>query len=147
MATAPTNTYNSTTDLSLGHVPQVDDPELYSALLDIHNALESLVKGSDANSGASNAVTVTASSSYLVLATDGLILTDTTAGNVTVTLPGIDSSTVGRSYEIKQIAGTNETLIKGDGTDPVDSDVTGITIDLLEAISVKNDGNNWWLNN
>lgn len=45
--TAPTNTYNSNTDLSLGQVPQVDDPDLYKALLDIHNAIESLLKSSD----------------------------------------------------------------------------------------------------
>lgn len=147
--TAPINTYNSSTDLNLGHVPQVDDPILYQALLDIHNAIESLVTGTEASSGGSvrSTVTLTAGPSYLVLASDGIILTDTTAGNITVTLPATDVSTIGRTYEIKQIKGDNETLVIGDGTDPVDDDVTGITIDLLEAIAVKNDGTKWWLNN
>ena len=44
---APTNTYNSSTDLSLGQVPQVDDPVLYRELLDIHDAIETLLTSSD----------------------------------------------------------------------------------------------------
>ena len=146
--TAPTNTYNSTIDLNLGHIPQIDDPAVYQALLDIHNALESLVTGVVEEGLTKNRnVTVTTGPSYKVLVTDGLILTDTTVADVTVTLPGMTTATTGYKYEIKQIAGTNETLIVGDGTDPVDDDITGITIDLLEAISVKNDGVKWWLNN
>lgn len=47
MTSAPPSTLNSGTDLSIGHVPQVDDPVLYRELLDIHNALEILQRSSD----------------------------------------------------------------------------------------------------
>jgi hypothetical protein len=47
---APTNTYNSKTDLSLGQLTNINDPALYTALLDIHNAIETLLTSSDAGS-------------------------------------------------------------------------------------------------
>lgn len=40
-------TYSSNTNLGLAQVPQLEDPELYDALLDIHNAIEKLLTGSD----------------------------------------------------------------------------------------------------
>jgi hypothetical protein len=46
---APDNTYNSSTNLSLGQVPQVEDEALYTDLLDVHNAIETLLKSSDKN--------------------------------------------------------------------------------------------------
>jgi hypothetical protein len=49
---APTNTYDSNTELSLGQVPDVDDPQVYRALLDIHNAIENLLTNSDAGDNA-----------------------------------------------------------------------------------------------
>lgn len=45
-------TYDSLTDLGLGAVPMVEDQALYQELLDIHNALESLLTISDAQDGA-----------------------------------------------------------------------------------------------
>lgn len=147
--TAPINTYNSIIDLNLGQVPQVDDEVLYQALLDIHNAIEALVTGTD---GSAEYVTkkrniTLAVGDYQVVASDGLIITDTTAGNLTITLPPMVADQKGYEYEIKQVKGSNETLVIGDSGDLVDSDAGGITIDLLEAISVKNDGTEWWLNN
>jgi len=85
-------------------------------------------------------------SPYTVQTTDGLIETDTTLGDVTVNLHPV-SQGVGYVYEIKQVAGNNETLILGDGAEMIDSDSTGLTIDLLEAVSVKNNGTEWWINN
>jgi len=143
---APTNTYNSNTDLSLGQVPQVDDEDLYTALLDIHNAIEALVTSSDAGGGRARAFKIV-TGDYTVTVNDHLILTDTTAGNITVTLPKINLA-VGYDYTIKQVVGSNETLIVGDSAlEPVDDDTSGITIDLLEAIPVKNDGSSWWIHN
>ena len=150
----PPTTYESLIDLSLGSIPQVDDPELYRALLDIHNAIESLLKGSDAadlefrNYIAKKRNTTDVNADYTVLTTDGSILVDTTAGDVTITLPEITSDIEGYEYDIKQVAGANQTTVVGDSaSDPVDGDATGITMDLLEAIPVKNDGTEWWIHN
>lgn len=145
---APINTYSSSTDLNIGHVPQGadDNPELYSELLDIHNALEILLTSSD-RGGARSFAFIKVTSDYTVTIDDKLILVDTAAGDITITLPKIDGA-IGYDFEVVQIAGNNETLILGDSaSEKVDDDPTGITIDLLEALPVKNDGANWWINN
>jgi len=51
MATKPIpSTYDSTTNLNLGQVPiGIQDPLVYDELMDIHNALETLLKGADSN--------------------------------------------------------------------------------------------------
>jgi hypothetical protein len=155
---APINTYDSNTELALGNVPDIDDPVLYEALLDIHNAIEAILTSSDAGDAVFTAfiakfrnVTVV-SADYNVLATDGLVLVDITAGNVTITLPtGADFA--GYKFEIKAIAdslpSTNECLIVGEGGAPVDEDAGGITIDALEALPVKYDlvNNKYWIDN
>lgn len=155
---APTNTYDSNTDLSLGAVPQVDNPVLYEELLDIHNAIESLLTSSDAGNAVFTAFIAkfrnvkVVSSDYTVLATDGLVLVDITAGDVTITLP-TGAAFAGYKFEIKAIAdtlpSTNECLIVGEGGAPVDDDAGGITIDALEALPVKYDlvSNKYWIDN
>lgn len=160
---APINTYNSATDLSIGHIPQGadDNPELYSELLDIHNALEILLTASDSADAIFAAFIAKfrnitpVSSDYTALATDSLILVDITAGDVTITLPtGEDFA--GYRFEVKAIADvlptTNACLIVGEdtgsGAAPIDEDVGGITIDALEAIPFKYDflDNKYWIN-
>lgn len=155
MATPP-STYDSNTNLSLGQIPQVEDPELYRELLDLHNAIENLLTSSDAADAIfaafiakyrNTTVVDFAMSPYTVLVTDGLILTDTTLGDVTVVMHPVADG-VGYQYEIKQELGSGETLIIGDNAaEPVDDDAGGLTIDLYEAVPVKNDGVKWWINN
>lgn len=151
---APINTYDSPTNLSLGNIPQVEDEEIYSALLDLHNAIEILLTSSDDGDATFTAyitkqrnVTIV-TGDYTVKVTDGLILTDTTAADITITMHPT-SEGPGYEYDIKQIAGDNETLIVGDGGEEVDDDAGGITIDLYEAIPLKADDTNskWWINN
>ncbi len=143
---APTNTYDSQTDLFLGHVPEeIEDPVLYEELLAIHNAMETLLKSSDAGQE-SNFSVVTVTGNYTVVVGDVLILVDTTAGNVTITLP-LAATTTGRPYEIVQIKGSKETLIIGTGGELVDDDAGGITIDLLEALPVKSNSVSYFINN
>lgn len=155
---APTNTYNSFTDLSLGQIPQVDDPDLYSALLDIHNAIESLLTSSDDADGIFAAFIAKyrniteVSDDYTVLATDSLIVVDITAKNIIITLP-TGTEVAGYRFEVKAIADTlpsiNNCTIVGEGGAPIDDDVTGITIDALEAVPFKYDfvANKFWINN
>lgn len=150
--TAPTNTYDSAADLSLGHVARVESfEELHTELLDIHNAIEGTLTYVEDNLARDRAF-ILVTDDYIVQVTDKLILVDTTAKNITITMhPAADG--IGLDYEIKQIAGDNETLVIGSvippslTAEPVDSDVDGITIDLLEALPIKNDGSNWWINN
>ncbi len=160
---APINTYDSQTNLSLGQIPDVEDEVLYKELLDIHNAIESLLKGSD-NANAIFAayiakqrnITVVTSTPYSVTADDGLILVDLTTLDINVILPTGEEFS-GYSYEIKTFATaptTKECLVTAVGAAPIDDDAGGITIDAIfgdggEALPVKYDFDNnaYWINN
>lgn len=151
-------TYSSNTELALGQVPTVDDPVLYEALLDIHNAIEAILTTSDGG-GEEFLVFLDkyrkvkkVSGNYTVLATDSLVLVDITLGNAIITLP-TGGAFAGYQFDIKAIADTLPSLfsclIVGAGGAPVDDDAGGITIDALEAIPVKYDlvNNKYWINN
>lgn len=150
--TSPMNTYDSNADLSLGHVPaEIEelDQILYVELLDLHNAIESLLTYVELFLAQQRGF-ILVNADYLVKITDGLILVDTTAGDITITMYPA-SEGIGYSHQVKQIIGDNETLVIGSlvgvAVEPIDDDVGGITLDLLEAIPLKNDGFKWWIHN
>lgn len=150
---APINTYNSATDLSIGHIPQGadDNPELYSELLDIHNALETLLTGSDDGDAVfqayidkQRAVTdpITAAS-YSILITDGTILLDASINAVTSFLPtavGFE----GYTYSIKCVDDTfgafADTIEAGE---TLEEDTEPFELFAGEYIDVISDGSNW----
>lgn len=143
MPIAPTNTYGSNTDLALGHVPQVEDPVLYNELLDIHNAIETLIKSSDEGSALPTAV-ITVTEDYTIQVGDGTIRVDASAGvNIIITLPPATGS--GRRYEIKKINGIPlaRVVLVGDGTQLVDGRADGIRISLKSSYTVKDVGTGW----
>lgn len=142
---APTNTYNSPTNLSIGSVPQVEDESLYTALLDIHNALEILLTSSDVigtdlatftNKHRAN-ITVTVGA-YTVEITDGTIEVDASGGDVIITLHPV-SEGVGFRYDIKRVdtVTTNRVTLLGDGTEYIDGHTSGINISTLSSYTVK----------
>ncbi len=143
MAT-PINTYDSNTDLSLGAVPQVDDPALYEALLDIHNAIETLLTGSDAADAVftayiakqRNNTIVTAD--YTIVETDGTIEVDASAGDVTITAQPV-AEFEGYRYNIKRIdlVPANTVIIVGDGSELIDGRATGIKVSTKSSYTIK----------
>ena len=143
MAT-PTNTYNSNTNLSLGNVPNVKDPEMYGALLDIHNALEILLTASDADYAEFLAFltkfrnNTPVAVDYTVLVTDGTIEVDATAGDIIVTLHPVASG-IGFRYQVKRIdtVTANTVTLLGDGTEYIDGHTAGINISTLSSYTVK----------
>lgn len=148
---APTNTYESTTDLSLGQVPQVDDQELYQALLDIHNAIESLVKGSDEGDSGADAyiakqrsVTLPiVAAAYAVLITDGTILLDGRFNNVTAFL-GTAVGFSGYTYTFKCIDDTNSVFVDTAVlTETLEGETDPFELFEGEYIDVTSDGINW----
>ena len=149
---APINTYSSTVELNLGQVPQVDDPVLYTALLDIHNALEAILTASDGDYAEFLAflakyrkVVVTSAANYLVTETDGTILVDASSNDVTVTLPAA-SAVSGARYNVKRIDTSSFTaLLLGDGGEEIDGEVGGWTLDYLDNIPVKSADTKWWI--
>jgi len=83
---APTNTYNSPVELTLGNVPaDIDTPEgLYRELLDIHNAIEGLITFSgDENVDLAQEVTVSVAVGGKVRATLTVHISSNSAHGVT----------------------------------------------------------------
>lgn len=149
---APTNTYNSLTELSLGQIPQVDDPDLYTVILDIHNAIEAILQSSDD----ADAIITTyidkqrnntaISDDYTVLVTDGTVEVDASAGDIIVTLHPV-SEGKGFRYNIKRIdlVPTNKVTLLGDGAELVDDKPLGINISTKSSYTVKaNDDEDGW---
>jgi len=148
MTLAPNNNYDSTTDLSMGKIPQVDDPELYRELLDIHNAIESLLKGSD-NADAvltayiakqRNVVRVTAD--YQITDLNGTVIMNAASNQVTTTLP-VASLQEGYMYSIKCEDDTNKAFVTTQGADTLGDEVLPFELFSGEYINVVSDGTNW----
>ena len=88
--------------------------------------------------GASVVLVRTVSTSGAInVTTDSCLLVDATAGPVTVTLPAISATNVGKSYQIKKIdATTNSVTLQASGADTIDGSVTMITVRPKAAFSV-----------
>lgn len=147
---APSNTYDSLTDLSLGQIPQVEDDELYRELLDLHNAIESLLSSSDSADAIFLAFInkfrnfTEVSADYTVLITDGTLRVDASLGDITITLHPIAEGS-GYRYGVKRVdtvTANNVTLID-DGGEPVDGHTAGINISTLSSYTVKSNSTGW----
>jgi len=143
---APINTYNSVTNLSLGNIPQVDDPVIYQALLDVHNALEILVTEVDDVDGIFAAFiakfrkSTAAVADYTVLPTDGTIEVDASTGDIIITLhPVADGE--GHRYDIKRVdvVAANTVTLVGDSAaaELIDNRAAGIKISTGSSYTVK----------
>ena len=82
--------------------------------------------------------TITATT--VVTATSGTILVDTTAGNVTVTLPAN-----GTTYTIKRITAGANTLTVATASGLIDNAATASIAAQYESITVKRDGTDYWI--
>lgn len=141
---APINTYDSNTDLSLGQVPQVDDPILYEALLDIHNAIENLLTSSDEGDAVFTAYIDKQRNNTLVIAdytiveTDGTIEVDASAGDIVITASPI-LGFEGYRYDVKRIdtVTANKVTLVGDGAELIDGRASGINISTKSSYTIK----------
>jgi len=152
MATPPVNTYGSATDLSLGHVPPIDDPILYQELLDIHNAIETLLTGSDdadaiftefiAKYRRFSIPPIT--DDYTVLITDGTVRVDASGGDITITMHPIIEG-LGYTYNIKRIdlVTSSKVTIVGDGPELIDGRANGINLSTKSSYQVKTHDTGW----
>jgi len=145
------NTYDSTTDLNLGHVPASGDlhnsssEALYTELLDIHNALEISLSALDTFIDRERAYTSPViTGDYTILITDKLILVDSTAGAINIFLPLV-ADAPGYDYDVKHIAGANTVKLFGSGVEEIDGSTLGVAIALLDSLRTKNDTVEWWV--
>ena len=84
------------------------------------------------------AITITATT--VVTARSGTILVDTTAGDVTVTLPAN-----GLTYRIKRITAGANTLTVATAAGDIDGAATATIATQYESITLKSDGADYWI--
>jgi len=84
------------------------------------------------------ATTITATT--VISARSGTILVDTTAGNVTVTLPAN-----GLTYRIKRITGGTNTLTVATAAGNIDNAATASIKNQYESVTLKSDGTDYWI--
>lgn len=145
---APINTYNSLTDLGLGQVPPVDDPLLYRELLDIHNAIETLLTSSDDGDSAiteyitkqRNVTTHTVDA--VVSELEGTLLIDASSNPVTLTLLSA-AAFLGYAFTFKCIDDTFKADVIATPPDMLEEEVTSFELFKGEYIEVRSDGTNW----
>lgn len=151
MTTPTTNSYNSGVNLSLGQVPQVDDPELYRALLDIHNAIEILVTETDSDLESLTAFlikfrnqAIVTDAAYTALPTDGVLLVDATDNSVTVTLHDVVGY-IGYRLIVKRIDSVlaNKVTLLGTGSQLIDGRAGGINVSSKSSYTVVATTNGW----
>lgn len=148
--TAPIPSLNSSLDLGLNSAPKVEDPILYEALSDIHNAIEKLVRQYDITDEDIIAFIVQyraiklVGANYSMLQTDGTVLVSALSAAVTVTLPTA-VGVAGTIYTVKCINNTYDVVVVGSGGQTIDAISGGIEINLRDSITVKSDGTNWWI--
>lgn len=83
-------------------------------------------------------------SPYTVLATDNMILVDTTGGNITVSLPA-KATSVGRELTIKHIAAANTTTIDGSGAETIDGAATLALTTQYSSRTITCNSAGWWI--
>jgi hypothetical protein len=85
---------------------------------------------------------VTKSAAYTLTDADQLVLVDTTAGSVTVTLPSAVGRR-GRTFTIKKLIAANTLTIEGDGTETLDGAANIALTTRYAARTVQSDNANW----
>jgi len=92
---------------------------------------------------------ITVSTAYSILPTDGIILVDTTASNLIVTLPSAASAfktNMGLVLNIKHIGtGVNTMTIEGFGTELVDGNLNKVSLVKYESFSLISNGTSWFI--
>lgn len=142
-----TTTYDSNTDLSLGSVPDVSDPQVYLALLDIHNALSNIVTGvggtiDDFIAKYRNINSILpAASPYTMQATDGLVLINAATAAVEVITPSAITYP-GYQFTIICVDATYEAKLSRTGAELISGE-TEWTFHAYDGVQIKSDGNNW----
>lgn len=149
------SSYNSVTDIQLGNVPQVDDPTMYSALLEIYTAIEALTTAfSDTEEGLAarvaalenyvnarlNVVTIT--SDHTISITDGTIVVDASSNMVTVYLPQV-SGYAGSEFNIKVKSAKYGVFISPYLAETIDWSADDVQVYKHESVTLKATSDGW----
>lgn len=79
----------------------------------------------------------TVTSNYTATETDGYIYVDTTAGNITVTLPAITTKNEGKEIEVAWVGGTYQLTVAPTGSDTIIGQPDVIYTELYTSLRYK----------
>lgn len=130
----------------LHHVPHIEDTEVYTAVLDIHEAIDSIAEVLIAHKVLvdSEATIVTKTADFNVSISEGLVLIDASANTVQGTLP-LAANNTGILMKFKCINATFTASIISQGGDNLETVATAHNLALLDVITVQSDGTDWWI--
>ena len=150
MATVPI--LSSSIDIFLNNVPEVSDPELYQALLEIHSAIEAILAvistGEDEVTPIEELERLKAikvvNANYAMQNADGTVLVSSSLSDITISLPDA-SANLGVRYRVKVINDTFRSYVRALGLGTIDNETGAFELFLMESLEVQSDGNNWWI--
>lgn len=102
----------------------------------------------NSNFAARNAVSWAAVSTtpYAALSTDEVLLVDASSAAVTVDLPAISTLATGKTYTVKKIdSSANTVTIDGDGSETIDGALTVVIASQYDSVTVFHDDTEWWI--
>ncbi len=86
---------------------------------------------------------VAKTSSYTATANDEVIPCDATGGAITITLPAVASTRVGKVYTIKKLDNSNNVIIDGNSSEQVEFGDNITLTTQYESVTIINTGSAW----
>lgn len=149
--TAPNTSYNSSTNLQLDNVPNVSDPEVYAALLELHVAIENFLRNFDESSASFAAyiaqrilVSEVKTADYSVLTTDGTIRLSGALTAISCTLYNA-AEAAGKRHVFKCVDSTNTVTLTDVSGSGIDGAVGGWRLMEGDSITVQSNGTSWMI--
>lgn len=111
----------------------------------LNNDVSTTANWSLAIGGGSSASVRTVTTNTTIQTTDGTVRSDSTSGNLTMTLPPLASVPVGKRITIKDVGtGSHTTTIIGNSTEVIDGANTyGTALAQYDSITVQSNRTNW----
>lgn len=114
-------------------------------ILEVAATTNSNVFMSNSNTGWSRYTGIT--SSRDVTLTDKLLVVNSTAGHVTMTLPPVARAYLGQEFEFYKVAGVNDVIIDGNGAETVGGAATYTIKGINGHVTVTNSSGSWKVTN
>lgn len=87
---------------------------------------------------------VAKSTSYTATENDELIGVTTSTSTITITLPAVATTRVGKVYTIRKVdSGTGHVIVDGNSAEQIDADTTKILLNQYASITIVNNGSAW----
>lgn len=98
------------------------------------------------NAGQTGVTAVSSAGTYDVLMTDLIIKANSTAGNITIALPAVNTRGSQPLLVVCEVAGGNTVSVNPNGSDKINGTIAGIALNAnLEFVALTSDGAEWYI--